>query len=101
MENSEKKETNGISRVENTIKMKLNIIQSCPTLCEPIDCNLPDSSIPEILQARILEWVAFPFSRRSSQPRDRTEVPMLQADSLPAEPQGKPKNTGLGSLFVL
>ena len=60
-----------------------------------------DYIVPEILQARILEWVAFPFSRRSSQPRDRTKVPMLQADSLPAEPQGKPKNTGLGSLFLL
>ena len=44
-----------------------------------------------ILQARILEWVAFPFSRGSSQPRDHTQVSTLQADSLPAEPQGKPK----------
>ena len=43
-----------------------------------------------ILQARILEWVAFPFSSGSSQPRSLA----LQADSLPAEPQGKPKNTG-------
>ena len=40
-----------------------------------------------IFQARILEWLAFPFSRRSSQPRS----PALQADSLPAEPQGKPE----------
>ena len=74
MENSKKKETNGISRVENIIKMKLNIIQSCPTLCDPMDCNLPDSSIHEILQARILEWVAIPFSRGASQPRDGTQV---------------------------
>ena len=50
-----------------------------------------------ILQARILEWVAFPFSRESSQPRDQT----LQEDSLPAEPQGKPRNTGVGSLSLL
>ena len=41
-----------------------------------------------ILQATILEWVAFPFSRGFSQPRDRTQVPTLQVDSLPAEPQG-------------
>ena len=54
-----------------------------------------------VLQARILEGVAFPFSRGSSQPRDRTQVPALQADSLPAEPQGKPKNTGAGSLSLL
>ena len=50
-----------------------------------------------ILQASILEWVAFPFSRASSQPRSSA----LQADSLPAEPQGKPKNTGVGSLSLL
>ena len=54
-----------------------------------------------IPQARILEWVAFPFSRRSSQPRDQTHVSSLQADSLPAEPQGKPKNTGVDSLSLL
>ena len=54
-----------------------------------------------IPQARILEWVAFPFSRRSFQPRDQTHVSSLQADSLPAEPQGKPKNTGVGSLSLL
>ena len=46
-----------------------------------------DYPVHEILQARILEWVSFPFSMGSSQPRDRT--PALQADSLPAEPQGK------------
>ena len=50
-----------------------------------------------ILQAKILEWVAFPFSRGSSQTRDRTASPALQADPLPAKPQGKPKNTGVGS----
>ena len=42
-----------------------------------------------ILQARITEWVAFPFSRGSSQPRDQPGSPSLKADSLPAEPQGK------------
>ena len=74
MENSKKKETNGISRVENIMKVKLNIIQSCLILCDPMDCNLPDSSVHEILQARILEWVAVPFSRGASQPRDGTQV---------------------------
>ena len=49
-----------------------------------------------ILQARILEWVAFPFSKGSSQPRDQTEVPTLQADSFPAEPQGKPEPNAMG-----
>ena len=50
-----------------------------------------DYPVHRILQARILEWVAFPFFRASSQPRDRPRLPTLQADSLPAEPQGKPK----------
>ena len=41
-------------------------LQSCPTLCDPTDCSLPGSSIPGIFQARVLEWVAISFSRRSS-----------------------------------
>ena len=43
-----------------------------------------------ILQARILEWESFPFSRESSQPRDQTQVSHTAGNSLPAEPQGKP-----------
>ena len=50
------------------------VVQSYSTLCESIDYNLPGSSVHGILQARILEWVAMPFSRGSSQPRDRTQV---------------------------
>ena len=48
--------------------------QSCPTPCDPKDCSSPGSSVHGILQTRILEWVAFPFSRGSSQPRDQTQV---------------------------
>ena len=48
--------------------------QLCLTLCDPMDCGLPGSSIHGILQARLLEWVAISFSRGSSQPRDRTQV---------------------------
>ena len=55
----------------------------------------------EILQARILEWVAIPFSRVSSQPRTEPRTPALQADSLSSEPPGKPRNTGVGSLSLL
>ena len=63
----------------------------------------PGSSVHGILQARTLEWVAMPSSRGSSQPRDRTQVSLgsLQVDSLPSEPPGKSKNTGLGSLSLL
>ena len=50
------------------------LLQSCLTLCEPMDCSLPGSSVHEILQARILEWVAMPSSRRTSSPRNRTPV---------------------------
>ena len=51
--------------------------------------------------ARILEWVTVPFSRGSSQSRDQTQVSHMLADSLPAEPPGKHKNTGVGSLSLL
>ena len=60
-----------------------------------------DHTVHGILQARILVGVAIPFSRGSSQPRDRTFVSCIEADSLPAEPPGKPKNTGVGSLSLL
>ena len=60
------------------------------SLCDPKDCNSPGSSVHGILQARILKWVAIPFSRASSRPRDQTWVSALQADSLLSEPPGKP-----------
>ena len=53
---------------------QLLLSQSCPTLCNPMDCSPPGSSVHGILQARILEWVAMPSSRGSSQSRDRTWV---------------------------
>ena len=46
------------------------VAQSCPTLCDPVDCSLPGSSVHGICQARILEWGAISFSRGSSRPRD-------------------------------
>ena len=46
------------------------VAQSCPTLCDPMDCSPQGSSVHGILQARILEWVAISFSRGSPQPRD-------------------------------
>ena len=65
----------------------MKVAHSCPTLRNPMDYT-----VYGILQARILEWVAFLFSRGSSQARDQTQVSCIQADSLPAEPQGKPTN---------
>ena len=50
------------------------VAQSCPTLCNPMGCSLPGSSVHGIFQARVLEWVAISFSRASSWPRNRTQV---------------------------
>ena len=55
----------------------VSVTQSCPTLCDPTDRSPPGFSVHGTLQARILEWVAFPFSRGPSQPRDRTLVSCL------------------------
>ena len=114
---------------------------SCLTLCNCTDCSPPGSFVHGILQTRVLEWVAMPSSRGSSQPRDGIQVsrtagrfftswatreaqeywsglpcppprdlpnpgmeprsPTLQAGSLPAEPPGKPKNTGVGCHALL
>ena len=71
------------------IYMHARSLQSCLTLCDPIDCSLPGSSVYGILQARILEWVDMPSSRGSSWPRDRTHIsglPHWQAGSLPLAP---------------
>ena len=101
----------------HVISQSVKVVQSCLTLCDPMDYIFHG-----ILQARILKWVAFSFSRGSPQPRDQTQVsliagwfftvwatreaqehwsPSLQADSLLSEPPGKPKNTGVGSLSLL
>ena len=66
-------------------KVKEKVAQLCPALCDPMDYT-----VHGILQARILEWVAYPFASRSSRPRNQTGVSTLQVDSLPAELPGKP-----------
>ena len=68
------------------------VTQSCLTLGDNVDCSLPGPSVHGILQAWILEWVAIPFFRGSSQPRIESKSPALQADSLPSEPPGKPNS---------
>ena len=63
----------------------------CSVPCDPMNWSLSGSSVPRILQGEFSkEWVAIPFSRRSSQPRDQPRSPGLQADSLPSEPLVKP-----------
>ena len=55
---------------------------------QPMDCSPPGSSVHGILQGRILEWAAIPFSRNLPDPGIEPGSPALQADSLPSEPQG-------------
>ena len=70
------------------------IVLSRVRLCDPMDCNPPDSSVHGIFQTRMLEWVAISYFKECSWPRDWTipsVSPTLQEDSLPAEPSGKPR----------
>ena len=50
------------------------VAQSCLTVCDPMDCSLPGSSVHGIFQSRVLEWIAISFSRGSSRPRNQTRV---------------------------
>ena len=74
----------------------MKVTQLCLTFCDPFHCI-----VHGILQARILEWVAIPFSRDLPNPRTEPGSLAFQVDSLPSEPPGKPKNTGVGSLSFL
>ena len=65
-------------------------LQLCPTLCDPMDCSPPGSSVQGILQARKLKWDAMPSSGISSQPKDRTLVSCTASRFFTAEPPGKP-----------
>ena len=71
------------------------LLQSCSTLCDPMDCSPPGSSVHGIFQVRILEWVAMPSSRGSSRPRDRIGISYISCIGrrtlLPLMPSGTPK----------
>ena len=66
------------------------LVRVSTTLCDPMDCSLPDSSINGILQARILEWVAMPATEDLPDPGIEPVSPALQASSLPLSHQGSP-----------
>ena len=68
------KSIKGLILMLQKVKSESEVSQLCLTLCSPVDCSLPGSSIHGIFQARILEWVAICLSRGSSRPRDRTRV---------------------------
>ena len=66
------------------------VAQLYPSLCNPMDCNLPGSSVHEIFQARILEYSSIPFPEDLPNLGIKPGSPKLQAESLPSEPPGKP-----------
>ena len=72
------------------MKVKVLFAQLCLTLCNPMDCSWPGSPVHGVLQARMLEWVAIPFSGDLPNPGVEPGSPALQADSLPSEPPGSP-----------
>ena len=71
---------------------KCKVAQLCLTLSDPMDCSPPGSSFHGIFQARVLEWVAMPSSRGSSQPRDRAQVLALAGGFFATESPGKPRS---------
>ena len=77
------------------------VAQSCQTLCDPMDCSPPASSVHRDFPGKNTGVGFMPSSRGSSQPWDRTQSPTLQVDSLPTERPGKPKHTEVGSLSLL
>ena len=66
------------------------VAQLCPTLCSPMDCSLPGSSVHGTLQARILEWIAITFAKDLPNPGNEPGYSTLLADSLLSEPTAKP-----------
>ena len=79
--------------------MLCSATQSCPTLCDPVDCNPPGSFVHGILRAKILESVAISFTRASSLPRDRTHIPCIAGRFFTTEPPGKPLLHCSGPVF--
>ena len=58
------------------------VAQSCPTICDPMDCSLPDFSVHGILQARIVEWIAIPFIFINIGMREREKYSMLDNEKI-------------------
>ena len=71
----------GMERKASAAAAAAKSLQSCPTLCDPVDGSPLGSSVPGILQARILEWVAISFSRGFPDPGIKPRSPALQEDS--------------------
>ena len=79
-----------MSLLFNMLSSESEVAQSCPTLCDPMDCSLPGFSVRGIFQVRILEWVTTSFSRGDPDPGIEPRSPALEAGTLTSEPPGKP-----------
>ena len=79
--------------------LRAKSLQSCPTLCDPLDCSSPGSSVHRILQATILAWVAMPSSRGSSWPRDRIRVSYVSCTG--RRPLGSPEDPPVCWLSII
>ena len=79
-------------------KVKVKSLSQCPTICDPMDCNPPGSSVHGIFQARILDWVAISFSRDLPNRGIEPGYPALQADALPSEPSRPSFNPWVGKI---
>ena len=82
-----------------TLDLWSEVTHSCLTLCDPMDCSWPGSSVHRISQTRILEWVAISFSKGFSWPRDWTHVSHLAGKFLPTEPPRKPLTQLTGIIY--
>ena len=80
--------------LKGEVEVKVLVAQSCLTICNPMACILPGSSVHGILQARILEWVAIPFSKGSSQPSNWTQVSYIASRFFTTELPWKPQLKG-------
>ena len=80
-------EGNDFKTLKNTKKIGCSVTRSCPTLCSPMDCSPPGSSLQRIFRGRILEQVAISFSTGSSQPRDPNHVCCVSCIMSPGKPK--------------
>ena len=77
--------------IKKDLESESEVAQSCPTLCDPMDCSLSGSSVHGIFQGRVLEWIAISFSRASSNPGIKPGSPSLQQTLYHLSHQGSSK----------
>ena len=94
-------ESDTTERLHFNFHLCVLVSQSCPTLCDPMDCGLPGFSVLGVLQARILWWIAFPSPEELPNPGIEPWSPASKADSLPFELQGSPNRFRKGVTYSL